>query len=98
MSEPNEIFASNVFNDVVMRERLPKSTYKAIKKTIEEGLSLEPGIADVVADVIMSWAVEKGVTHFTHWFQPLTGIIAEKHDPFISQASDGNIILEFSGK
>jgi len=98
MSEPNEIFASNVFNDVVMRERLPKSTYKAIKKTIDEGLSLEPGIADVVADVIMSWAVEKGVTHFTHWFQPLTGIIAEKHDPFISQASDGNIILEFSGK
>ena len=98
MSEPTEIFASNVFNDVVMRERLPKSTYKAIKKTIDEGLSLEPGIADVVADVIMSWAVEKGVTHFTHWFQPLTGIIAEKHDPFISQASDGNIILEFSGK
>ena len=98
MSKLNELFGSNVFNDSVMRERLPKATYKALKKTIEQGLTLDPEVADVVAAAMKDWAVEKGATHFTHWFQPLTGITAEKHDSFINPASDGNMILEFSGK
>jgi len=85
MSKLTEIFGSNVFNDFVMKERLPKSTYKAIKKTIDDGLSLDPSIADIVAEAMMNWAVEKGATHFTHWFQPLTSITAEKHDSFILQ-------------
>lgn len=93
-----DIFGSNVFNDAVMRERLPKATYKALKKTIESGLSLDPAIADIVANAMKDWAVEKGATHFTHWFQPLTGITAEKHDAFISPTSDGKAIMEFSGK
>jgi glutamine synthetase len=92
------IFGSNVFNDAVMKERLPKATYKALKKTIEAGLSLDPAIADVVANAMKDWAVEKGATHFTHWFQPLTGITAEKHDAFISPTADGKAIMEFSGK
>ena len=93
-----DIFGSNVFNDVVMRERLPKATYKALKKTIEAGLSLDPAIADIVANAMKDWAVEKGATHFTHWFQPLTGITAEKHDAFISPTADGKAFMEFSGK
>ncbi len=92
------IFGSDVFNDAVMKERLPKATYKALKKTIEAGLSLDPAIADVVANAMKDWAVEKGATHFTHWFQPLTGITAEKHDAFISPTADGKAIMEFSGK
>lgn len=98
MSKITEIFASNVFNDCVMKERLPKATYKALKKTIEMGTALAPDVADVVAAAMRDWAVEKGATHFTHWFQPMTGITAEKHDAFISPTSDGKIILEFSGK
>lgn len=98
MSKVTEIFASNVFNDCVMKERLPKATYKALKKTIEQGTALAPDVADVVAAAMRDWAVEKGATHFTHWFQPMTGITAEKHDAFISPTSDGKIILEFSGK
>lgn len=98
MSKITEIFASNVFNDCVMKERLPKATYKALKKTIEQGTALAPDVADVVAAAMRDWAVEKGATHFTHWFQPMTGITAEKHDAFISPTSDGKIILEFSGK
>ena len=98
MNKINEIFASNVFNDAVMKERLPKATYKALKKTIEKGTALEPDVADVVAAAMRDWAVEKGATHFTHWFQPMTGITAEKHDSFISPTSDGKVILEFSGK
>lgn len=98
MSKVNEIFGSNVFNDSVMRERLPKATYKALKKTIEDGTYLSPEIADVVAGAMKDWAVEKGATHFTHWFQPMTGITAEKHDAFINPTSDGKVILEFSGK
>lgn len=98
MSNLNELFGSNVFNDSVMRERLPKATYKALKKTIEQGLTLAPEVADVVAAAMKDWALEKGATHFTHWFQPLTGITAEKHDSFINPASDGKMILEFSGK
>jgi len=93
-----DIFGSNVFNDVVMKERLPKATYKALKKTIDAGQSLDPAIADIVATAMKDWAIEKGATHFTHWFQPLTGITAEKHDAFISPTSDGKAIMEFSGK
>lgn len=92
------IFGCNVFNDVVMREALPKNTYKSLKKTIDEGLPLDPTIADVVANAMKDWAIAKGVTHFTHWFQPLTGITAEKHDSFISPIGDGRVIMEFSGK
>lgn len=98
MNKINEIFASNVFSDAVMKERLPKATYKALKKTIEKGTSLQPEVADVVASAMKDWAVEKGATHFTHWFQPMTGITAEKHDSFINPTADGNVLLEFSGK
>jgi glutamine synthetase len=93
-----DTFGSNVFNDAVMRTRLPKNIYKALKKTIDEGLPLDPSVADVVANAMKDWAIEKGATHFTHWFQPMTGITAEKHDSFISPTSDGRVILEFSGK
>ena len=98
MSNLGQIFGSNVFNDAVMKECLPKATYKALKKTIEEGLPLDPVVADVVANAMKDWALEKGATHFTHWFQPMTGITAEKHDAFISPTSDGKAIMEFSGK
>ena len=98
MSKVNEIYGSNVFNDVTMKERLPKATYKALKKTIEEGTALKPEVADVVAGAMKDWAIEKGATHFTHWFQPMTGITAEKHDAFINPTGDGKVILEFSGK
>ncbi|MCX8131785.1 MAG: glutamine synthetase III [Clostridia bacterium] len=98
MSTLSEIFGSSVFNDSVMRERLPKATYKALKKTIDEGLALDPAVAEVVANAMKDWAIEKGATHFTHWFQPMTGITAEKHDSFINPTSDGKVILEFSGK
>jgi glutamine synthetase len=94
----NNLFGSNVFNDNVMRVRLPKDTYKAIKRTIDMGIALDPAVADVVANAMKDWAIEKGATHFTHWFQPMTGITAEKHDAFISPTSDGKVILEFSGK
>ncbi|KPU46235.1 glutamine synthetase [Oxobacter pfennigii] len=92
------LFGSNVFNDAVMKERLPKSTYKALKKTIDEGAPLDPSIADIVANAMKDWAIEKGATHFTHWFQPMTGVTAEKHDSFISPTPDGKVIMEFSGK
>lgn len=98
MCNLNEVFGSYVFNDSVMRERLPKATYKALKKTIDEGLPLDPTVAEVVASTMKDWALEKGATHFTHWFQPMTGITAEKHDAFISPTPDGKVILEFSGK
>ena len=81
-----------------MRERLPKATYKALKKTIDEGLPLDLEIAEVVASSMKDWAIEKGATHYTHWFQPMTGITAEKHDSFINPTDDGKVILEFSGK
>ncbi len=96
--ELTEIFGSNVFNDKVMKERLPKQIYKALKETIEKDTPLRPDVADVVANAMKDWALEKGATHYTHWFQPLTGITAEKHDSFISPAADGGVILEFSGK
>ncbi len=93
-----ELFGSMVFNDHVMKERLPKETYKALKKTIQEGKSLDKSVAFVVASAMKDWAVEKGATHFTHWFQPMTGITAEKHDSFISPIDGGRVIMEFSGK
>lgn len=96
--ELTEIFGSNVFNDKVMKQRLPKEVYKALRKTIQQGTPLRPDVADVVANAMKDWAIEKGATHYTHWFQPLTGITAEKHDSFISPAPDGSIIMEFSGK
>ena len=80
----SEIFGSHVFNDSVMKARLPKAVYKDLKKTIEEGTELNPAIADVVANEMKEWAIEKGATHYTHWFQPLTGVTAEKHDAFIN--------------
>ncbi len=93
-----EIFGSSVFNDAKMRERLPKATYKLLKKTIDDGTALDESVADVVASAMKDWALEKGATHFTHWFQPMTGITAEKHDAFISPTADGKVIMEFSGK
>ena len=92
-----EIFGQNVFNQAVMRERLPKAVFKNLKKTIDEGLPLDPSIADVVATAMKEWAVERGATHFTHWFQPMTGITAEKHDSFLSPTENG-ALMEFSGK
>lgn len=94
-----QMFGENVFNDAVMRERLPKNVYKKLKQTIVEGKELDSSIADSVAQAMKEWAVEKGATHYTHWFQPLTGITAEKHDSFISSPdTSGKIVLEFSGK
>lgn len=93
-----ELFGSSVFNDATMMERLPKPTYKALKKTIDEGTPLLPQVAEVVANAMKDWAIEKGATHYCHWFQPMTGITAEKHDSFISPTADGKVIMEFSGK
>lgn len=93
-----EIFGTNVFNDAVMKERLPKAVYKELKKTIELGKELNSAIADTVANAMKDWAIEKGATHYTHWFQPMTGITAEKHDSFISPTADGKVLMEFSGK
>ncbi|MEI6563795.1 MAG: glutamine synthetase III [bacterium] len=93
-----ESFGVNVFSDVVMRARLPKNVYKKLRATIDGGKELDPTIADVVANAMKDWAIEKGATHFCHWFQPMTGITAEKHDSFISPTADGRIMMEFSGK
>lgn len=94
-----EIFGENVFNDTVMQERLPKKVYKELKKTIEEGKELDLDTADVIAHEMKEWAIEKGATHYTHWFQPLTGATAEKHDSFISAPmSSGKVLMSFSGK
>lgn len=94
----SEIFASRVFNDGVMRERLPRETYKSLRKTIDQGKNLDITVANAVANAMKDWAVENGATHYTHWFQPMTGITAEKHDSFISPTADGRVIMEFSGK
>ena len=93
-----EIFGSDVFNDAVMKERLPKSTYKELKKAIANGEHLTLDVANVVANAMKDWACEKGCTHYTHWFQPMTGLTAEKLDSFISPTEDGHIIMDFSGK
>ncbi len=93
-----QVFGSHVFNDRTMKERLPKETYAGLRKTIEQGAPLTLEVANVVANAMMTWAIEHGATHYTHWFQPLTGKTAEKHDSFISPTTDGGVIMEFSGK
>ncbi len=93
-----EIFGCMVFNDEVMRERLPKEVYKSLTKTIATGKTIDASIADVVANAMKDWAIEKGATHYTHWFQPLTGVTAEKHDSFISPVGNCKVVMEFSGK
>ena len=95
---PSDVFGSMVFNDHVMRERLPHATYKEFKKTLAENRPLSREIANIMANAMKDWAIEKGATHYTHWFQPMTGITAEKHDSFISPCADGTVIMEFSGK
>ena len=98
MANVPEIFGSMVFNDQKMQERLPKATYKALKKTIQNGEPLDLSVANVVANAMKDWAIELGCTHYTHWFQPMTGVTAEKHDSFIAPNGDGKVIMEFSGK
>ena len=98
MEKINDVFGSMVFNDAVMKERLPKATYKALKESIETSADLTMDVANVIAAEMKNWALEKGATHFAHWFQPLTGITAEKHDAFISPNGDGTVIMDFSGK
>ena len=93
-----EIFAENVFNEEVMKKTLPPEIFNSLRKTVEQGESLDITVAQAVADAMKSWAIEKGATHFTHWFQPMTGITAEKHDSFISMNKDGKVIMDFSGK
>ena len=94
-----EIFGENVFNDAVMQERLPKKVYKKLKEVIQEGRELDLETADVVAHEMKEWAIEKGATHYTHWFQPLTGVTAEKHDSFITAPMEnGKVLMRFSGK
>ena len=94
-----EIFGCDVFNDSVMQDRLPKKVYRELKKTIEDGKELSMEIADVVAHEMKEWAIEKGATHYCHWFQPLTGVTAEKHDAFVTAPKeDGKVLLSFSGK
>ncbi|GAB6039183.1 glutamine synthetase III [Fundidesulfovibrio butyratiphilus] len=97
-TKPTDIFGSNVFNDKVMQERLPKAVYKSLKKTIAFGEKLDPSVADVVASAMKDWAIEKGATHFTHVFYPLTGLTAEKHDSFLVPDGEGGALAEFSGK
>ena len=97
MQTVSEIFGSMVFNDTVMKAKLPRETYKAMQTVIKDGKPLEPNLATVVANTMKDWAIEKGATHYTHWFQPMTGITAEKHDSFISPNGDGKVIMEFSG-
>lgn len=98
MSDVSEIFGCNVFNESVMQARLPKAVFKSLKKTMAEGKEVSKEIADVVATAMKDWAIEKGATHYTHWFQPMTGITAEKHDAFITPVENGKVIMEFSGK
>ncbi|MCD7954100.1 MAG: glutamine synthetase III [Synergistaceae bacterium] len=98
MAKVEEIFGTMVFNEFTMKQRLPKETFKAFKKSVSEGKPVARDIANVVANAMKDWAVEKGATHFTHWFQPMTGITAEKHDSFISPLDNGRVIMEFSGK
>ncbi len=98
MTNIPEIFGSMVFNETVMKERLPREIYKALKQTINNGESLDRHVADIIAGAMKDWAIEKGATHYTHWFQPMTGITAEKHDSFITPSQGGNVLMEFSGK
>ena len=98
MNKVSELFGEMVFNDSVMRERLPKAVFEQVQRSINEGRRLDSEAATVVANAMKDWAIEKGATHFTHWFQPMTGITAEKHDSFISPVGGGRVIMEFSGK
>ena len=98
MNNINELFGSMVFNDSVMKERLPEDTYKKLREAIALGKGIDRSVADTVANAMKDWAIEMGATHFSHWFQPMTGITAEKHDSFIAPTEDGHIIMEFSGK
>ena len=98
MSRMEDLFGINVFNDEVMQKRLPRDTYKALHKTIADGKPLKPEMANIVANAMKDWAIEKGVTHYTHWFQPMNGVTAEKHDSFLTPRDGGKIVLEFSGK
>jgi glutamine synthetase len=98
MRTVEEYFGENVFNESVMKSRLPKEAYKAVKEAIDHGKRLTPEVAGVIANEMKQWAIEKGATHYTHWFQPLTGITAEKHDSFIAPQDDGKVIMHFSGK
>ncbi|MBQ5837083.1 MAG: glutamine synthetase III, partial [Clostridia bacterium] len=98
MNNIPEIFGSMVFNREVMKERLPEDVYKSLKHTIQRGDDLDITVANVVAEAMKNWAIEKGATHYTHWFQPMTGITAEKHDSFVTPTSDGKVIMSFSGK
>ena len=97
MGTVSEYFGSLVFDDRVMKATLSKEVYDSLKTTIDEGTELDIGVANAVAAAMKDWAVARGATHFTHWFQPLTGITAEKHDSFISPSPDGGVIMEFSG-
>ena len=98
MKTVSDIFGTLVFDDRVMKARLPHDVYLSLKKTIDEGGRLDSQVADAVAEAMKDWAIEHGATHFTHWFQPLTGITAEKHDSFITPSPDGGVLMEFSGK
>ncbi len=98
MIDVPEMFGSMVFNDAAMKAKLPKDVYLKLKDTIDQGAALDPTVADVVANAMMDWAMEKGATHFTHWFQPMTGVTAEKHDSFITPAAGGRVMMDFSGK
>ena len=96
MSTVSDYFGSMVFDDRVMRATLSADVYASLRKTIDEGRELDITVANAVAEAMKNWAIERGATHFTHWFQPLTGITAEKHDSFISPSPDGSVIMEFS--
>ena len=98
MNKISEIFGSMVFNDAVMKEKLPKDAYTALKQHISDGTDLEPGVANVIASAMKDWALSKGATHFTHWFQPMTGVTAEKHDSFMTPDNEGGVLMNFSGK
>ena len=98
METVSDYFGCLVFDDRVMKANLSASVYKSLRKTIDQGAKLDPSVADAVATAMKEWAVANGATHYTHWFQPLTGITAEKHDSFISPAPDGGVIMDFSGK
>lgn len=98
MAHVSEIYGSMVFNEHVMKERLPSATYKSLTKTIKEGKPLDIEVANVVAHAMKEWAIEHGATHYTHWFQPLSGITSEKHDSFLNPVGDGTAIMTFSGK
>ena len=94
-----DIFGENVFNDTVMKERLPKKVYQKLQETIKEGTDLDLATADIIAHEMKEWAIEQGATHYTHWFQPLTGVTAEKHDSFITAPNEqGKVLMSFSGK